>query len=159
MKIANFQMFQAALQMPLSRGLTNVYAEGELIPGVILVDGYYVTPKGQALGFEYKGAIFISPAAQHKGAEQTILTIGHELVHVIHYNAGLEMSNTDSFNGEAQTEHAAYAYEELHAQVMGWSYLEAVAYTARTSPEYSPPVLDTRYDNYVLPYHMRNQLY
>jgi RHS repeat-associated protein len=135
-------------------GLGNVYGNGEVPANssVYLSGGKYITSEGAAWGFANGNNIYISPAAQQAGPDQMFSTISHELVHVLNFNAGLDMTSPE---GIAQTEHAAWVYTETFARGMGWNSIATSAYNSYTygPAMYNPVIVNPSYTNFSLPFH------
>jgi hypothetical protein len=132
-------------------GLGNVYVNEAPEGYTIGKNGLFYNSEGEAVWGVTKGKdIYLSPAAM-RNPRVMFLVAGHELVHVIHYNAGLDVS---SILGIQQTEHAAWAYTEVLARKMGMLDWKNKAYYMHTYvPKYTPNLIDEKYENYTLPFH------
>ncbi len=132
--------------------LGNVYGNGELPAGYTLSDGRYYNPEGEPIwGVSINNDIYISPAAQQKGPEFMFSVIGHELVHVLHFNAGLDVK---SVVGRSQTEHAAWVFTQKFAETMGWNSIATMAHNTYTiNPCYNPVFVDPRYNISFISFH------
>jgi RHS repeat-associated protein len=135
-------------------GFGKAYFNGELPPnsGYRLYNGDYKSSKDKtSWGLSFQNDIYISPKTQQLGIARLFSTVGHELVHVINYNNGLDLNSS---YGKSQTEHAAWSYTETLARSMGWSNIGDEAYRAHTYfPAYTPPTNDVQYEIFNLPYH------